>query len=421
MPLSQLTKHAAAGLALTGSLVVCALGAQAKTTLTLSIYSSGTTRPAFEAIEKAFEAQNPDIDVQLMLFDSGSYNDKLLAMFAAGSGPDVFLTWAQNKTDWIERGYVADLTDPFKKSKLINFDMYFPVIRDVMTYKGRVWGTPWGYNGKVWMVNLDILERDGIAVPPVTWTYQDMLDIAKKTTQPDAGTYGAGLSTDYIGDIQWLLNWSGHDWLNADRTQMAINDPHHVELWTLWRNMMDQYQVTPRKGASWLNGNVALQETWSTELYTMGASGTTFRWQMQTYPAGPAGQHDFAQGHLWTVNANTKQPAAAWRLAEWLGSRNAEQVWADTHRTPPQVPDRELWNTYYGQLSAADRAKAIDFIDNTLYGQGYAQNFTYWRGFWDMQSIYNEDRARILKGEPIANVLDDMQTRMSAVLADANK
>jgi ABC-type glycerol-3-phosphate transport system substrate-binding protein len=117
---------------------------------TLAACGDQTTRPAFEAIQARFNEQKAGRYVaSLNLISSAEYIDKTLASLAADSPSDVFLTYAQYKPAWVKKGLLLDTTDRWKTSRAVNVKMYYPPVADAITYQGKQWGTPWGYNATV--------------------------------------------------------------------------------------------------------------------------------------------------------------------------------------------------------------------------------------------------------------------------------
>ncbi len=104
-------------------------------------------------------------------------------------------------------------------------------------------------------------------------------------------------------------------------------------------------------------------------------------------------------------------------MAEWLGSMEAEKVWAETGRTPPQVPSAELWDTYYAKLPADLRRGAVDFILNTVY-KGKAVNFQYWPTYGECQPIIRAALNDIYgeKQVPPKVAMDDAARKMDEIL-----
>ncbi len=402
--------------------------------LSLSAYASGATVKPYETIKARFESQHPQSEIELILFPAAlgqdSLAEKIVAMTAAGTPPDVFLTIAQLKPQWARQGMLLDLSDRVKKSSAVKPSMYYKPVVDAMMYQGKFYGTPWGYNSMVMYLNLDLFAEKGLPVPALGWTYDDFTELARVLTDPNRGIFGtrnhANGSTNPVFAL--MYNHAGHYWVDDTETRALVDSPDAVAMYEYWLRLQNVLKVTdgPQQplpqGKSQLDGIVGMWLSWSTEPFSIlqrAKEGVVYRWRMHTWPKGPKAQTHFAQGHLWSIAQNHKAPDKAWILAEWMGSIEAEKVWAEEHRTPPQVPDEKLWQTYFDQLPPAEQKEAIDFIVNRLYRDGYARDFQYWSTYDECRVVMEEEvRAIFVTGaKSPKQAMSDAAQRINAILA----
>lgn len=412
----------------------------AKTKLTLATYGEVSERLVYKEIEKAFEKAHSDIDLEVVIIPWGEYITKITTLFAGGNAPDVFLTWAQYKPKWVDSGMLLDLTPYIQKSKLARVDLYYPVIKDVITYKGKYWGTPSDFNAMVWMVNTDLLDESGLAVPKNNWTTEDLRRISQKVTRPSDKIFGTTniVSWGSLDNLQWTYNFSGHYWVDEDEKEVLINDPKVASMLDFWYKMMYEWKVTPSNqnplpgNLSFFTGNLAMSEGWIAYMIRLeevrqkaeAKGGTMWDWTFVPFPAGPAAQKNFAQGHLWSIPSTHKNPALAWKLAEWLGSLEAESIFTGTGRSAPQVGSDRLWDYFLRRLPSAKAKKLKEFFLYELYsGKSYAKNFNYWNTYGEMQdqvmapalnSIFNLQK-------PIGPTLQSAEKQMQTILDNYNK
>jgi multiple sugar transport system substrate-binding protein len=402
--------------------------------LSLSAYASGATVKPYETIKARFESQHPQSEIELMLFPAAlgqdSLAEKIVAMTAAGTPPDVFLTIAQLKPQWARQGMLLDLSDRVKKSSAVRPSMYYKPVVDAMMYQGKFYGTPWGYNSMVMYLNLDLFAEKGLPVPSLGWTYDDFAELARMLTDTNRGIFGtrnhANGSTNPVFAL--MYNHAGHYWVDETETRALVDSPDAVAMYEYWLRLQNVLKVTDSpqqplpQGKSQLDGIVGMWMSWSTEPFSIlqkVREGVVYRWKMHTWPKGPKAQTHFAQGHLWSIAQNHRAPDKAWILAEWMGSMEAEKVWAEEHRTPPQVPDEKLWQTYFDQLPPAEQKEAIDFIVNRLYRDGYARDFQYWPTYDQCRVVMEEEvRAIFVTGaKSPKQAMSDAAQRINAILA----
>lgn len=369
----------------------------ADTSLTWLMYGGTANTKIYERVAQEFEEKNPGIKIELLpLISSAQYMEKLITMFVSGNPPDVFLTFAQHRDQWIERGILYDLTSHFQKSDLVHIDMYYPPVREVIEVDGKIWGTPWGYNSRVWIINTDLREQRGLGPPGLEWHVDDFQDYARKMTSEQDGVVGASMNLSIQPGpphLGWMYNFTGEYWVDDAMQETYVDSFGSVEILEFWKELRDFYGaaygygsgLSPQGGTR--GGRVGMFETWTTEPRYIQ---DVFEWEFATYPSGPVDNKHFAQGHLWTIAADHPQPEIAWKFVEFLGSMDAERLWAELQLTPPQVYDMDLWDIYFEELPLNTRREAIQFILNDLYGGGRAKNFTYWSVYDDILPIMQD-------------------------------
>ena len=414
------------------ALMVSASGMAAETTLRMMTYGGPEQIYYLDLIKAGFEAANPGYKLEYEIAAFGEYIDKVLVNYAAGTSPDVFLTWAQYKSQGAEEGIILDVTDRIARSQVIRLENFYPVIEQNLSYNGRLWGTPWGFNGKLYIANVDLLNERGLAVPDLAWTVGDFADYARKITRPEEQVFA--ITTPPIraagGEtIQWFKNWAGHAWVSEDGRTVLVDSNEAVELVEFWRDLVLDFHIAPsgeytrRPGASFLvTGDVAFEEQWSTITSQMARlieqeGRLPVNWEFVTYPAAPRGQKHFAQGHLWTIPANHPDPDKAWTLLEWLGSKEADMIWSASQRTPPTMPDPDHWAAFVGGLPAEHRDKALRFIIDVLYIGEYAENFEYWPTYGEMSEIMGQQMVAVFSGQvPPQAAMSEARRLMQNVL-----
>ncbi len=403
-----------------------------KTKVTLMMYGLTDQEYFWNLIKEGFERDNPEYELEYTLAgNTTQYIEKLLIQYASGVMPDVFLTYAQYKSKFVEDGMLLDLTDRINRSSVMRLDRFFPVIKDNISYNGRMWGSPWGFNSKVWMVNMDLLDQAGLRFPGYNWTVDDLRNYSRKIAQPDKKIFGTANTSTGSGDgaaLQWLYNWAGHTWIDASGRKVIFNSPGSVAMVDFWRELIIDSKVIPntqyprKTGATFLGtGDLAFYETWSTEtqqIVNLQKQGIEpIRWRFTTYPKAPFAQQHVAWGHVWSIPANHPNPDKAWKLVEWLGSEACDYIWSASQRTPPLMANSRHWNAYNALLTESQKAEVQSFIVNTLYSQGYARNLEYWPTFDKMQAIVRAQYGNVYSGKvPAQTAVEQAAVQMQAIL-----
>ncbi len=118
----------------------------------------------FEQMAKAYEKENPNIDIQIETV-GGATDDlaDLKAQIAAGKGPDIFTNNGYEQAK-LWRNYLEDLSDQPWVKHAYNEALH------PMTFNEKVYGMPMNMEGYGFIYNKDLFEQAGIRTPPKTRT-----------------------------------------------------------------------------------------------------------------------------------------------------------------------------------------------------------------------------------------------------------
>lgn len=135
---------------------------------------------------KRFQEEYPNVEI---VKDDWQYNVSEIGIkMAANEAPTFFNTYATEAKFLVEKGWVADITDLWNKYEFK--DQINPVLQNQFIIDGKVFGvTQKGYVTTT-MINKKMLDEKGVAVPPMDWTWDDMLNTAKGVADTKKGISG---------------------------------------------------------------------------------------------------------------------------------------------------------------------------------------------------------------------------------------
>ena len=269
------------------------------------------------------------------------------------------------------------------------------------------------------------MRERGLAEPDNDWTVADFAARARKLVDPDKQVYATHNRNNSATalSIQWIYNWTGHEWLNEDRTEVLLDDPGVAELLEFWRDLQVNQHVIPYAGGfpprSFDQGGYAITEQYLSLAFSLYE--VAFDWIVTLLPKAPYAQKSHAQAHMFSMANGTSQLDAAWRLIEWMASYEGQKAMVEILLRQPLGPYPELWDSFFGRLSPEKATYLRDWLMTTLYGQDYIYNFHYWTTWPEMQSVMNEHLGRIFnQGVPIPNELSVAAQRLRAILEGEN-
>jgi len=213
------------------SLAGCSLGSGGeKVTLKLGLPGGALLTPV--EIVDTFKAENPNIVLEIDETPWNEFKRKLKMQISASNPPDVFVMDSGYTATLGGMGAALDLKPRIEKDlDEKDFSKALLAGKDV---NGKIWGVPHGLNSTAILYNKDIFDKYGVPYPDENWTYQDMLDIAKKLT--------IDMDKDGVTDIYGLVHASNisEGWLpfitaaggrpiDETHTKSLFSDPKTVD------------------------------------------------------------------------------------------------------------------------------------------------------------------------------------------------
>jgi len=124
-------------------------------------------RAAWEAVVQRFERENPNIRVELNLYDHESYK-RVIRNWLTGTPPDVVFWFAGNRMrQFVVPGLLEDVSDLFTAD--VSASMHRSAL-ELVSVDGRKYGVPYTYYQVGLYYRRDVLTSAGLRDAPATWT-----------------------------------------------------------------------------------------------------------------------------------------------------------------------------------------------------------------------------------------------------------
>ncbi len=306
-----------------------------KTTITFWHTFNNQEQATLSELIKEFEAQNPDIAVEVQAVPYEAAQNKFKIAAQAGQAPDVMRAEIQWTVTLAALGYLTPL-DSFIKPDDKEDYLSAPFATNV--YKGKIWGIPQVTDALGLLYNKRMLKDAGVEVPKTT---DDFVKVAQKLTDKQKGVYG------FItrGDSYWLQPFIysfGGMLMDANDKSIQINSPNSVRGLQFVVDLKEKYGVIPQE-IDFANDYTNMQAGFKTGKYAMILngpwaindllSGPEFKdpdnLGIAPIPAGPEGQSGtLVGGHNYVISSNTKNAAAAYKFIEFLNSKESQVKFA---------------------------------------------------------------------------------------------
>ena len=132
------------------------------------------------AVIEAFEAANPNINVELTATPFNQFLDSLQVAFAGNNPPDAALIDGVAIQNLAYNGALLPLEDMFSPEDM---DDFMGDLIEMVTLDGHMFGAPWANAADAMYYNVDMFEAAGVEAPAALedgWTWSEFVDNVNK-------------------------------------------------------------------------------------------------------------------------------------------------------------------------------------------------------------------------------------------------
>jgi len=332
------------------TLLLTACGGGNSGPVTFSVFGDPEELAAYEALVAAFEAEFPDIDIELRhVPGQNDYRQRLATEFAAGAPPDVFLLNYRRLASFAADGGLEPLTDYLAGSEVFAETDFYATAINPFKWGGDLWCIPQNASSLVVYYNEDLFAAAGVPLPTRDWTRDDFIAAAVALTQDTDGDgvvdqYGVGIEASLyrLAPFVWQ---NGGDIVDdpANPTRLTLNSPEAREALQWFVDIQVVHHAAPDRAAEsaedsesrFLNGRLAMFFD-SRRVAPTFRTITSFAWNVAPIPNGsvPAGILH-SDGYCLAAAAENKD--AAWTFIEYANSVPGQEAIAATGRTVPSL------------------------------------------------------------------------------------
>lgn len=303
-----------------------------------------------------FEKANPDIKVEMEPVPYGQSTTRFVTQAKANQQADVIGVLDPSMQSFINNDYLLDLT-PFvqKAGGKAYLDNFYPVTVDVAGKDGKIFAIPVYHHALLLHYNTEMFKEVGLdpAKPPRTWAEQ--LEVAKKLTKSDGTRFGIAIcgakqESAVLRFMSWLYN-NDADVLSADMTRSVLNEGKAVEALDWWSSLFTKHGVVPpgptEVGAGNARSLLAQERVAMIQGYHIGAdlvpSENPKMRERQAFATLPTNNGKIGATPITVallgIGSNTKFKDEAWRLVEFLASKDSQVTMNKVARQGPARKD----------------------------------------------------------------------------------
>lgn len=340
-------------------------------TLSFTWWGNDVRTAATEEVIAAFEKENPNITVEGQFSDWSGYWDKLATATAANDTPDIIQMDEKYLATYGERGALLDLNTTGDTIDLADFPESALATGEI---DGGRYGIPTALNSQAIVVNPDLFEQAGVALPDDrTWTWDDFKNLG---AQISAGGNGESFGVQTWGfEDGSLRTWARQagDALYSDG-EVSIKAETVQDWYEYMLALIDEGVMPPAsaivekrtagQAESMTATNRAGMGTWWNSQLTALADSSGAPLQIMRVPTRDGtvdGSAYYKTSMFWSVSSRTEHPAEAALFLDYLA--NSETA-GDIMLTERGVPANEKIREYIKPKLSPNDVAVVEFLDD---------------------------------------------------------
>ncbi|WP_332603149.1 extracellular solute-binding protein [Arthrobacter sp. S2(2024)] len=314
---------------------------------TVNFWAGGDDGAKLPQLVKAFEQANPGVTVKVTQIPSDQFDTKLQTAISAGTVPDMVYLYSQTQTTMLSTGAFAPVP-----AGLVNTADFFPSLEKATLVGAVPHAIPWYAYANVLYYSKDLADKAGLQAPTSWSSFQSFLDGLQKAGATKAIGMDIGYDTYSAQALDSYVRQAGGQLISGDGTKWTINDPKAVEAAGFWGSMFSRGYASPDSPTF-----VDTVSSFTTHKIGSVVSGPWFPgwldsangtgWSAQhlgvaPVPAGPGGSISSLGGGSLAVLKDAKNADAAWKLARWMSTPQAQVQWYGIFGNLPA--NKSAWN-----------------------------------------------------------------------------
>jgi multiple sugar transport system substrate-binding protein len=337
---------------------VVAKDTQAKLVWYIWSTNTGVRGEAYTNIAAAFQREYPNVSIEQI--SGGSFPatvEKLITLLAAGESVDLVGTKHDVLVQYVNHGFLKDLTGFARRDPSFKFTDHVPVALDMLTLKGRVYGLPIGITSGGVVYNADLFAKLGVKPPDGSWTWKDYLDLAQRLTvrREDSVQWGTHAPALNVEIYPWIWMNGGEPFTPKEEpTRSSFVQAETLQALEWFMDLHLRYGVKPPyehpdgKGVGvFPEGRVAFYPVRTNNM--SGLQNLSFNWDVAPFPKGKKGAINNLASFSYGIYDKTRNEDLAWRFWTFVVGAEGQREWMS--RTGEFVPSLKSLQVEYEQRS----------------------------------------------------------------------
>ena len=202
----------------------------------------------FQSAIDLYHDQQQAVRVELEVTQPG-FAKKLATQIAAGTPPNVIRSGEAAVLSRVPGGAIAAI-DSYVSQTKYDLTAFYDSTVQAYEWKGKLYGLPWiALTGMIWS-NVAHFNSAGESLPKDTWTWDEMLETARRVTRGDEGSaeriFGIGLTEWWeFHLLPMIRSWGGQLFDNDVDPTMMMVDPAAVDALQWYAELYTKHRLAP--------------------------------------------------------------------------------------------------------------------------------------------------------------------------------
>ena len=317
-----------------------------------------------------FEADNPDIEVEVQSLGYDEYFTALATKMAGNSAPDCFELNMENFLTYAIRDSIEPL-DSYFESTGISKDVFSEGPINAATYNDKLYAIPQSFSTVVLFYNKNLFDQAGLSYPTDDWTWKEEQAAAEKIRTLGDDIWGTYQPVTYH-ELYKTVKTNGGSLVSDDGKTFTMNSPENIDTLTMMLNrvcgdnrVMPNIEDMAGRG-DWdmfKSGNLGMIHTGIWAFTDFAQNITDFDWDISVEPGNKThAAHFFA--NVACVNKNSKNKEAAFRFITYMASnKDVVKMRLDAQWELPTISDQDLMAQYLEQTPPENREAVLKSLD----------------------------------------------------------
>lgn len=361
-----------------------AVGGDTVTITYCNFNASGGNEETLDKMVSAFEADHPNIKVDVETIGYDDYFTQMQTRVAGGTAPDCYELNIENFAAYANKGMLAEISGDFSALNATALNAF--------NVNGKQFGLPESFSNVVLIYNQDLFDQAGLDYPTDNWTHTDVQNAAEKIRALDENTYGIWQPISYNEFFKFAAQYGG-SLLNEDKTAFTINSSENLKAAETLIGRVQDSNVQPtavQQGgmSDWdmfMSGRLGMIPTgiWAFQTF---AENCSFDWDIVVEPGSTQKATHFFSNCV-VMNPKTSHPEEVETWLTWLTSSTASaDIRLEAGWDLPALKDLNAMSSYLEQTPPENREavfKSLDYLvmppvieDYALMGDIITQKLT---------------------------------------------